>query len=511
MTFGFRLRFTLTLTLLLAAFATAIVSVYWFSTRQSFRDMEKASQSIAIDALVKVEIQKNEAMARLIAEQLVNPLYFNEFEIVTNFATTALEQKGVAYFYIFDPSGRIIHDGTETIEAFGSLLDDPQLHEAFNERQLVSNTTGNILHTTVPVLAGTQVLGGVRIGISLTVIQNTSAQIEKELNQIADNEADNLVKLIFMLTLVLVAVGIIAGVFLFRGVTRSIIVLTSSMREIGYGHYDIDFADSSVQRNDELGELVRSVKAMVQSLASSEKQLREALRMAQSASEAKSKFLSSMSHELRTPLNAILGFGQLLDIKKDTLDANQVKAVTHILRGGEHLLTLIDDVLNLSQIETGDIVLEIVSTNVAPIIYQCIEMTEPLAARFNVVLKEPSIADDLPAVKVDTTRFKQVLLNLLSNAVKYNRAGGSVHLTCTVSGDTMVRFCVTDTGVGIPENMQERLFTPFDRIGHEASTIEGTGIGLNITRELTEGMQGRMGFESVPDKGSSFWVEFPIT
>jgi len=510
MTLRLRARFILILTLLLTAFAAAIVSVYWLSTRESFRDMEKASRDIASEALTKEEIRQNEAMVQLIAEQLVNPLYFNEFEVVNNFATTALEQKGIIYIYIFDPSGRIIHDGTETLEAFGDVLDDPQLHEALNEQRLVSATRGPILHTTVPVMSGTKILGGVRIGVSLTAIQNTSAQIEDELTKITDSEASNLVQSILLLTMGLVVAGVLAGVLLFKGVTRTIITLTGSMKDIGRGRYDVDFSNGSTRRNDELGELARSVKNMAQSLAVSENRLREALNTAQSANEAKSKFLSSVSHELRTPLNAILGFGQLLYLKKDALDDNQVEAVGQILRGGEHLLELIDDVLNLACIEVGEIKLDIVPTNAAPIVRQCIKMTEPLAAKCDVMLTWSEMAGDMPAVDVDGTRFKQVLLNLLSNAVKYNRAGGSVSLAIELSEDGMVRFSVTDTGGGIPKDMQDRLFNPFDRMGHESGTIEGTGIGLSITKELTERMQGRIGFESEVGSGSAFWVEFPI-
>ena len=232
---------------------------------------------------------------------------------------------------------------------------------------------------------------------------------------------------------------------------------------------------------------------------------------AEAANKAKSQFLSSMSHELRTPLNAVIGFGQLLDDPTNPLNQEQMSAVKHILDGGSHLLNLVNEVLELAEIESGNLALSIEPVSAQAIIAATMVMAESLGERYGVQVESEVAPDAALTIMADMTRAKQVLLNLLSNGVKYNRPAGSVSLDCTKLEGGWVRFSVTDTGPGIPEDRQDRLFRPFDRLGNSNSTIEGTGIGLTITKELVELMGGRIGFESTVGTGSTFWVEFPAT
>jgi PAS domain S-box-containing protein len=226
---------------------------------------------------------------------------------------------------------------------------------------------------------------------------------------------------------------------------------------------------------------------------------------AERANLAKSDFLSRMSHELRTPLNAVLGFGQLLEMEL-THNGQQAK-VKQILVAGRHLLTLINDVLDLSRIEAGHLAVSAEAVALQPLVADCLTLLRPQAEARGISLSAPG-ADDRRQVRADRTRLKQVLLNLLSNAVKYNREGGSVTVRVEDRGDCW-RVCVDDTGPGLAAEQQVKLFVPFERLQAGSSAVEGTGIGLALSRRLVELMRGRIGVHSDPGQGSSFWVELP--
>ena len=239
------------------------------------------------------------------------------------------------------------------------------------------------------------------------------------------------------------------------------------------------------------------------------RELREARAAAEAASAAKSEFLSSMSHELRTPLNAILGFAQLLGRdKREPLSARHRERTEHILRGGEHLLRLIDDILDLARIEAGKVTISLEPVAVPDVLEELRRTLEPIAARQRVKL-EIEACGAVAAITADRTRFSQILMNLGSNAIKYNRPGGEVRFSVANTAPGMVRVTVSDNGVGIPLAEQTKLFQPFQRAGQENGPIEGTGIGLVITRRLARLMNGEVGFTSVPGEGSRFWVDLP--
>ncbi len=235
--------------------------------------------------------------------------------------------------------------------------------------------------------------------------------------------------------------------------------------------------------------------------------LREAKELAESASNAKSEFLSSMSHELRTPLNAILGFAQILESDlSDETPARQQRSVRQILDSAQHLMQLVNQLLELNRIESADLPVVQEEFALSDVVEECLLITGNEARRKSVSVFDST--DPTLIIRSDRTRVLQSLLNLLTNAIKYNEENGHVVIKHTISNGRM-RISVNDTGMGIPIESQDKVFLPFERLGREHGTVEGTGIGLAISRRLIESVDGEIGFKSAPGEGSTFWIELP--
>lgn len=231
----------------------------------------------------------------------------------------------------------------------------------------------------------------------------------------------------------------------------------------------------------------------------------EARNSAQQANNAKSEFLSRMSHELRTPLHAILGFSQLLSLDKENFSPIQNKNLTEIDKAGNHLLTLINELLDFSRIEAGKVSIELAEVSLAFHLSECVELMMTQAKQQDIEI-ENLVEDMTINVVADKMRLKQVIINLLSNAIKYNRKGGKVSLFLNTSLDKYLRLTVQDQGSGLDENEVSQLFRNYERLG-ENSDVEGTGLGLVITRKLVELMGGTLNVDSTPGVGSAFHVD----
>lgn len=269
----------------------------------------------------------------------------------------------------------------------------------------------------------------------------------------------------------------------------------------------INIIANIVQLRNELGEITGTVNCFydITERKLFESNLNQAIAEAKKANLAKSDFLSSMSHELRTPLHAILGFAQLLQIGLTAPTSSQESSIDHILKGGWYLLELINEILDLSVIESGKVSLSLEFVSLEDAMAECWSMIEPQAQKQGILVTF-SPSDNSWFVRADRIRLKQVLVNLLSNAIKYNRNGGTVdvHSVCV---EDQICISVVDTGLGMCPEQLEQLFQPFNRLGQEASGVEGTGIGLITAKQLVELMGGEMGVESTVGVGSVFWIK----
>jgi signal transduction histidine kinase/ActR/RegA family two-component response regulator len=311
------------------------------------------------------------------------------------------------------------------------------------------------------------------------------------------------IELLDIAGLVLGLLAGLAGIALFTsGIARRVAGNAENARRLGVGQP----LEPVIYASDEIGRVAESHLRAEELLASRAAELTAARDAAMRATWAKNSFLSSTSHELRTPLNSILGFAQLLQMSQLSEEDND--GVERILGAGRHLLALINELIDIARIESGDLSLSLEPVLVQPLITESSQLMAPIAAERSIRIIA-QCAHPALAIHADRQRLSQVLVNLISNAVKYNHRGGSITISCQEGGTGQAFIVVTDTGPGLsPENI-ERIFIPFERLGAEQTAVEGTGIGLPLARSLTEAMRGQLTVSSVPGQGAAFTVCLP--
>jgi signal transduction histidine kinase/ActR/RegA family two-component response regulator len=311
-----------------------------------------------------------------------------------------------------------------------------------------------------------------------------------------------------IVTIAGLAVGLLAGIIgiaLFAsGIARRVAAAASNAGRLGEGLP----LDRSPPARDELGKLACSLGRAQRVLDERTAELVTSRDEAVRATRAKNAFLSSTSHELRTPLNALLGFAQLLQLSD--LNAEDRDGVERILSAGRHLLALINELIDIARIESGEFSLSPEPVAVLPLVVEACQLMAPLAADRSITINQHCPWPGL-AVRADRQRLSQILVNLASNAIKYNRQGGSVTITCQAESPTKARIVVADTGPGMLVADLERIFVPFERLGAERTGIEGTGMGLPLARAFADAMSGTITASSVQGEGSAFTVTLPRT
>ena len=399
------------------------------------------------------------------------------------------------------------------------------------------------------------IINGVTItDITQPLVKNLDSHLHIGINsQFIDKIIKDTFIKIIVTTIIITLISIFIGIIFSRKISSPIEQLSESLKAFGKGdkHNFIQienaaievrnlyksFDEMKIQREEhenelkfyrqELEQLVKERTAELEQEIILHKQTTNGLKLAkdeaEKANRAKSIFLSQMSHEFRTPLNAILGFSQLIEIDKST-SPDCLESIEIIKNAGNHLLQLINEILNLAKIEAGKIEVNIETVSWDELVQECIDTIQPLADQRNISIRfnnpetisqtEESIIqcnDAEKLVSADKVKLKQITFNLLSNAVKYNSDSGLINIVIENTNNNSLRLSVQDTGKGISKNSQQHIFEPFNRLDSADSSVEGTGIGLLITKRLTEIMNGKIGFNSEEDIGSTFWVELPVS
>ncbi|MCP4926185.1 MAG: HAMP domain-containing protein [Gammaproteobacteria bacterium] len=360
----------------------------------------------------------------------------------------------------------------------------------------IQDKDGDIFGSEIAIEVAGIVYGKVQIGFDRSRLRSFMLEAEQ--------------RAIFIAAVEIVLVALFSF-FLGTYLTRQLSRLTEATNAIAAGDLGHQI---QVKGNDEIAATTRAFNLMSKQIQSevreqqlAQDQLRIARDAAEAANRAKTTFLANMSHELRTPLNSIIGFSQILEIDNPE-DSQNLPMYQEIHAAGDHLLQLINQLLDLASIEAGKIKLDTQCVELSALVLECLQLIKPL--QINYSIEFVNNIQKAAFVSADKLRLKQVLLNLLANALKYNRPSGKVFLQVAPVDKNFLRVDIRDTGIGISKKQQSNLFIPFGRLNEHKHSVDGSGVGLVISKELIELMGGRIGVESYPDQGSTFWVTLPL-
>lgn len=460
-----------------------------------------------------------------------------EDQLATEITSDVSDFLSLSEQYIIQPGERVILQWKSKYTTLRNRIENFSANST-NEEEILSNLKSTIrkfetlfdklvLTTKTETTITDQQIKNAIIGRTLveastiSTLSNKLIKLKRKTVYIQQYQTNNLL-LIFILLLVTASIAI--SFLILRSIVKPISLLKTEIDSIKNGDFENPII---IHHKDEIGDLANSFNEMRKNLNETTisknnleayidertRELNQAKEHAEQADKAKSEFLSSMSHELRTPLNSILGFGQLLVTdEQNPLLENHIKSVSEILNAGHLLLDLINDVLDLSKIETGVSISDVKKINIYDLIQDYESLIDRTLAKSKNIKFKNTLTNTNEIVYTDEKHLKQILKNLLSNAIKYNRKNGSVSISLEkATQPDYLRIEISDTGVGIHKDDLSRLFEPFERLRQKNGPIEGAGIGLHVAKRLITLMNGHIGVNSINQEGSIFWIELPTS
>ena len=489
-----------------AGVVLVLSGVAWAGFRSSIESVSRlGAEELGQGLSAEVE-RRGELLARQLARDVVDPLLRLDLTTIGALAATVRARPDVAYVYVLDGEGRLLHDGTPEIERFDQLLDGDLDRRSRQAASVLVQRSGAGLDVAVPVALGEQRLGTARVGLSLDRVRSEQAALRERMAELARDGLRRALGWLALAALGLLAAAALVAHSVSRALTRPLARLADHARRVGEGQFE---PVPGTGRRDEIGELARAFQAASDQRREAEQGLARARDEALEASRAKTVFLSTMSHELRTPLNHVLGYGGMLREELEADGSPLAGDAARVEASARSLLALVQGVLDLSKIESDRMTVALQPTDLAALAGDCARQAQDaLSARGNTLELRVDPALREARLLSDPQALARILGELLSNAAKFTERGAVV-LEAALEPEAAV-VSVRDTGVGIEAAQLERVFQPFTQADERASRrFEGAGLGLAISRGLARLVGGTLSVESEPGRGSTFTLRLP--
>jgi len=487
---------------------TQLTIVFWFVISSIVITIGAYDYNLQVSQVKKIQLNNLHSISKGVSAAISQDVYTNNFISLERTLLGLNEIPEIVKINVFDKNKNMLADIMRSVN--GELVPTHKYDntEALINQPLSAYSKDESMIIRTPVMFLSKTLAWVQLISNNTLIKDTKKNI--------------LIELVYLCGSIMSVTFLIIFFFL-KIKLRSLNKLTSFSKELPIANgknivlndaplefqslsQSLNWASKEIEKKNDL--IIKENQELDKRVKARTAELERAKDIAETASMAKTDFLSQMSHEFRTPMNAILGFAQILTLESSQLNETQHKHVTEILTAGNHLLALINDVLDLASIESGNVSVKLEEVRLSDIINDCINLVkyQAKARDINIIDKASS---QHHFIRVDPMLLKQALINLLSNAVKYNREHGSITIDSEITVKRNLKISISDTGSGLSESDIGKLFSSFERL-HAAGETEGTGIGLTITKRLIEVMGGNISVTSTTGEGSTFSIEVPL-